>query len=166
MSGNDWLWAIGLFTFGLIVYVGFAPLGEWLAKFPFFSPPDFFPPEINPNKIRVSGYMMNYRLSGQYWIAVTYLFAWLTNILGEELLFRGIILPRQIRKYGSTAWIYHGLIWAVWHFFWKWNLLSILPFALALSFAVYKKRNLWISIFAHGLLNFIPLIMIIIEVFK
>jgi membrane protease YdiL (CAAX protease family) len=131
-----------------------------------FSPPDFFPAEINPNRQVVSGIMMDYKLSGQYWVIFAYFLAWVTNIQGEELLFRGIIFPRQIKKYGRNAWIFHGLLWTIWHVFWKWNLVSIFPFAMALSFTMYKRQNLWIAIFAHGLINSIPLIMIIIEVFK
>jgi membrane protease YdiL (CAAX protease family) len=166
MTKTDWLWAVGLLFFGLIVYLGLAPVGNQLAKLSFFSPPDFFPAEINPNKIRISGYMMDYRLSGQYWIAIVYFLGWFFNIFGEELLWRGILLPRQVIKYGSKAWIYHGIIWTLWHFFWTWNLLSIFPFAMALSYVTFKRNNLWIPIFAHGVLNFIPLIMMITEVIK
>lgn len=166
MTKTDWLWAIGLLVFGILVYAGLAPVGNWLAKISFFSPPDFFPAEINPNKPRINGYMMDYRLSGQYWVAIVYFIGWFLNIFGEELLWRGMLLPRQIKRYGSKAWIYHGFMWTFWHFFWTWNLLSIFPFAMALSYVTYKRQNIWIPIFAHGLLNFIPLILIIIEIMK
>jgi membrane protease YdiL (CAAX protease family) len=166
MNKTDWKWAIGLFLFGIIVYIGLSPVGSWLSKISFFKPPDFFPAEINPNKISVPGYMMDYKLSGQYWLPFAYLVAWVSNILGEEILFRGMLFPRQIKKYGSKAWIYHGLIWTFWHFFWTWNLVSIFPFAMTLSYVIYKRQNIWISIFAHGTMNSIPLILIIIEVIK
>lgn len=110
--------------------------------------------------------MMGYKLSGQYWVIVVYFFAWATNILGEEVLFRGMLLPRQIQQYGSNAWIYHEIIWTLWRFFWKWNLLSIFPFALALSYTMYERRNLWVTIFAHGAMNFIPLALITVQVIK
>ncbi|MDD3050269.1 MAG: CPBP family intramembrane metalloprotease [Candidatus Cloacimonetes bacterium] len=166
ISGTDWLWTIGLFIFGIIVYAGLSPVGNWLAKLSFFSPPDFFPAEINPNKSRIAGYMMDYKLSGQYWIIPAYFGGWLFNIFGEELLWRGILFPRQIKKYGSRAWIYHGVIWTLWHFFWAWNLLSIFPFAIALSFVAYKRQTTTIPIIAHGLMNLFPLFLIIIEVIK
>jgi membrane protease YdiL (CAAX protease family) len=166
MHKVDWIWAIGLFCFGIIIYILLEPIGKILAHHNFFAPPDFFPAEINPNKSMKSGYMMDYKLSGQYCIAVLYFFAWITNILGEEFLFRGMLLRRQIVKYGSKAWIYHGVIWTLWHFFWKWNLFSILPFGLALSYTIYKRENIWIGIIAHGMMNSIPFILILIEVFK
>ncbi len=165
LSITDWLWAAGLLVFAIIVYGGLLPAGNWFAKISFFSPPDFFPAEINPNKSRITGYMMDYKLSGQYWIIPVYFLGWFFNIFGEELLWRGMILPRQVKKYGPKAWIYHGIIWTFWHFFWAWNLLSIFPFAMALSYVAYKRQNTTIPIFAHGLLNLFPLIMIVIEVF-
>jgi len=166
MSNKDLYWTIGLLIFGLITYVGLTPTGAWFAKIPFFSPPDFFPAEINPNKSMVSGVFMDYILSGQYWVPLAYLAGLVFNILGEEMMWRGIILPRQIENYHQRAWIYHGVIWTFWHFFWTWNLLLIFPFAMALSYVFYKRQNIMIPIIAHGLLNSIPLILIIIEVFK
>lgn len=166
MSKTDWLWAAGLFVFGIVSYAGLSPVGNWLAKISFFSPPDFFPAEINPNKTSISGYMMDYELSGQYWIILVYFLGWFFNIFGEELLWRGMILPRQIKSYGSKAWIYHGIIWTFWHFFWTWNLVSIFPFAMALSFVAYKRQNTTIPIIAHGIMNLFPLILIILEVIK
>jgi membrane protease YdiL (CAAX protease family) len=109
---------------------------------------------------------MAFTLSGQYWIIIVYFIGWFFNIFGEEFLWRGIILPRQTLKYGNKVWIYHGLIWTLWHFFWKWNIIAIFPFSMAISYCAYKRKNTWIPIFAHGLLNFIPLVMIIIETLK
>jgi membrane protease YdiL (CAAX protease family) len=130
------------------------------------SPPDFFPAEINPNKTAISGFMMDYKLTGQYWVPIVYFIGLLFNIFGEEFLWRGIILPRQIEKYKSKAWIYHGIIWTFWHFFWTWNIIVTFPFAMALSYVAYKRQNTWIPILAHGLINTIPLVLIIIEVLK
>lgn len=166
LNKKDLFWTVGLFFFGLITYVGFTPVAAWLAKFSFFSPPDFFPPEINPNKSMVPGFFMDYKLSGQYWVPIAYFIGWVFNILGEELLWRGIILPRQIQKYRNKAWVYHGIIWTFWHFFWTWNLIVVFPFAMAVSYVFYKRQNTMISIITHGIMNSIPLILIIVEVFK
>ena len=166
LTKTDWQWAIGSVILGAVIYAALVPVGAWFAKISFFSPPAFFPAEINPNKTRLPGFMMDYRLSGQYWVIPAYLVGWFFNIFGEELLWRGILLPRQIMKYGSKAWIYHGIIWTFWHFFGTWNLLSLLPLTMAIPYIAYKRQNTWIPIIAHGFLNFIPLIIIIIEVFN
>jgi membrane protease YdiL (CAAX protease family) len=59
------------------------------------------------------------------------------------------------------AWLVHGILWTIWHVFWKWNLLMILPVALAVPFVVQKTRNTWAGIIAHGILNAVPLGIII-----
>lgn len=166
MDKKDWLWTMGLFALGISAYLLLAPVGKTLAQIGFLAPPDFFPAEINPTKTPRAGYMMDFKLSGQYWVAFIYFLAVITNVLGEELLFRGMIFRRQIMKYGNRAWMYHGVIWTLWHFFWKWNLVSIIPFGLALSFTVYKRNNVWIGIIVHGLMNSLPLVLIIIEILK
>ncbi len=166
MERVDWLWMMGLFVAGILFYFMLAPIGDTLANINFFKPPDFFPAEINPLKNLRKGYVMDYKLSGQYMIAVIYFISWATNILGEEILFRGMILRRQMIKYEKLSWVYHAIIWTLWHAFWKWNLISIFPFALALSYTVYKRKNITISIISHGLMNAIPLILIIYEIFK
>jgi len=162
----DWLWIMGIILSFIIANAAFTPIINKAAQIPFFSTPDFFPAEINPNKTNVSGYMWDYKLSGAYWVIPAYFAGWFFNIFGEEFLWRGIIFPRQIKKYGSKAWIYHGIIWGLWHFFWKWNFFSLIPLSLFLSFAVYKRKNTWIGIISHGILNAIPLVMIIIKVFE
>jgi membrane protease YdiL (CAAX protease family) len=162
----DWFWMIGIF-FGFLILLGLlTPLVNKIAQIPFFSPPDFFPAEINPNKTSIPGYAFGYKLSGEYWVILVYFAGWFFNIFGEEFLWRGIILPRQIKKYGSKAWIYHGVIWGLWHFFWKWQLILLLPFTLLFSYAIYQRKNTWVGIISHGALNLIPLIMIIIAVLK
>ena len=101
--------SILLIIIGYIILLGlFTPVINKIAQIPFFRPPDFFPPEINPNKTSIPGYAFNYELSGKYWLIFAYFAGWFFNIFGEELLWRGIILPRQIKNYGSKAWIIHG----------------------------------------------------------
>ena len=161
----DWLWIIGIILSFLIVLALFTPVFNKVAQIPFFSPPDFFPAEINPNKTGIPGYKWGYKLSGEYWVIIAYFAGWFFNVFGEEFLWRGIIFPRQIKKYGSKAWIFHGIIWGLWHCFWKWQLFAYIPLTLFFSYVIYKRKNTWIGIISHGLLNAIPLIMIIIDVF-
>jgi membrane protease YdiL (CAAX protease family) len=164
MDGKTWLWTVGLVVFCLLVFVGLSFTGKWLATIPLFAPPEFFPAEINPTKEMVAGVFMDTPLKGNWWIVLAYLVGWFFNIVGEELLWRGYLLPRQELAYGRHAWLVHGILWALWHVFWKWNLLAILPVALAIPFVVQRTRNTWVGIIAHGTANFIPLIVIVIGV--
>ncbi len=56
-------------------------------------------------------------LAGQWWLPFFFLVAMFFNIFGEELLWRGFILPRQELAHGSWTWIIHGLLWTGFHIF-------------------------------------------------
>ena len=47
---------------------------------------------------------------GRYWLLAVWLPFWILNILGEEILWRGVLLPRQEIAFGKKAWIVHA--WA------------------------------------------------------
>jgi membrane protease YdiL (CAAX protease family) len=70
----------------------------------------------------------------------------------EELYFRGYLLPRIPASKRWTPLI-NVLLFSLYHFFSPWqNLTRILAF-LPLSYAVGSKRNIYISIWTHCLLN-------------
>jgi len=161
VNQRTWLWAFGLFAFGIVTMFGFSFIGKLLASIPLLTPPGYFPSEINPLKAAIPNTFMGTEVHGQWGYAIGYFVGWFFNIFGEELLWRGYMLPRQQLQYGKWTWIIHGLLWTGWHFFWKWNLLSILPIALAIPFVAQKTRNSWIGIIAHGLLNLIPFVALV-----
>lgn len=158
VRGRAWIWAAGLFAFGMSATLGLSFAGKWLASFPFLAPPSFLPPEINPLRAAIPGTFMGTSVHGQWAYALAYFIGWLFNILGEELLWRGFMLPRQEVGYGRWAWLIHGLLWTGWHFFWKWNLLSLLPITLGIAFVVQRTKNTTVAIVAHGLANLIALV--------
>jgi membrane protease YdiL (CAAX protease family) len=160
-DGKTILWTIGLFLFWVVAYFGLGFTQKLIAKISFFTPPLFFPPEINPLKSMVAGELMGTPLKGNWWILAAYIIGWFFNILGEELLFRGYLLPRQEMKYGKYAWIINGVLWTLWHSFWKWNLISLFFTCMSLSFVAQKSKSTLPGIVVHGGLNFIPIIMII-----
>jgi membrane protease YdiL (CAAX protease family) len=161
---RTWIWIVGLTVFSIATYICLTFTGKLLAKVPLLSPPSFFPAEINPIKLMTPGVFMDTPLKGQWWIIPLYATGWFFNIFGEELLWRGFLLPRQELNYGKYAWLIHGIIWTLWHIFWKWNLLIILPMALAIPFAVQKTKNTWVGIISHGTANLIPLAIIVMGV--
>ncbi len=163
---KTWMWAAGLFAFWLVVLLFVQPpVSKIMARISFFAPPSYFPREINPNLTSsANGMMFGMELSGKWWIILAYFIGWFFNIFGEEFLFRGYLLPRQELTYGKYTWLIHGTMWGFWHLFWKWNIITLLMTALSLSYVVQKTKNTCVGIIVHGSLNFIPLIMIIVNV--
>jgi len=87
-----------------------------------------------------------------------YLFAWLImfffNISGEELLWRGYLLPRQEVKSPGYGWIMNSALWIIFHFCFGTDLMIILlPCLIILPYAVYKTGNTWVGIIIHALYN-------------
>lgn len=75
------------------------------------------------------------------------------NYVGEELLWRGYVLPRQEQTYGETAWIVNGLFHAVFHFSFGFTVLVALPVFLLIPLVAQKTRNTTNAIIIHALLG-------------
>lgn len=88
----------------------------------------------------------------------------LFNILGEELWWRGYILPRQELAFGSYAWVINGVLWAGFHAFYHTNLgilVSYLPTTVGIAFVAQRTRSTWPGIIAHFVSNLgIPILMV------
>jgi membrane protease YdiL (CAAX protease family) len=92
--------------------------------------------------------------TGRYWLLLVWFPYWITNILGEEFLWRGVMLPRQEIAFGKYAWLIHGLGWSLFHIAFGWQLfITLLPIIFIQSFIVQKTKNSWNGVIIHGGLN-------------
>lgn len=167
MNRQDWAWTFGVLFIMMISYFGLAFTSRWLAQWSFFAPHPVFPPEFGPGgaAARAPGTFMGMTITGLGWVALVFLFGWISNILGEEFWFRGYILPRQEKALGNNAWVANGLMFTLNHVWQPWNLLLILPGALFAAFVVQRRKNTWILIISHGLANATLLILITLNAF-
>lgn len=136
MDGGDWLWAAGGFTaVAVLTGVIAAALGAWQGEtnlHPSFM--DFEP--LGP---------------GRYWILGAWLPFFVLNIAGEELVWRGIVLPRQEVAFGGRAWWVHGILWLLFHAAFPWQvLLALVPITLILPYIVQRRGNTWIGVVIHA----------------
>lgn len=76
----------------------------------FFHPSPFFHQFFNHFGPRD---FMGVPLLGSWWVPVYYASLMLVfNIGGEELWWRGYVLPRQELAFGKLAWVVHGIFWS------------------------------------------------------
>lgn len=101
------------------------------------------------------------QLVGNWGLVVLFGMQLFFNIAGEELWWRGYVLPRQELAFGHRAWIVHGLLWWCFHVFKWWDLVTVLPLTLILSYAAQRTRNNWIPTIAHLLANSILVLLLI-----
>lgn len=162
------LFCLLVFIAGFVLTGLLAPTAKWIASITTFSPPSFLPDVVNPLKAADSLTMrefMGVPIKGNFWIIALYaLFLFFLNIGGEELYFRGYVLPRMEAGMGKKAWWIHGLLWSAFHLpIYPWSLFYLLPTTLSVSFAAYKLQNTVASYIVHalgnGLLVLIPLIL-------
>jgi membrane protease YdiL (CAAX protease family) len=91
---------------------------------------------------------------GRYWLLLFWLPYWILNILGEEFIWRGVMLPRQELATGKFTWILHGFGWGLFHVAFGWKLLiTLIPLIFIQSFIVQKTKNSWTGVILHGGLN-------------
>jgi membrane protease YdiL (CAAX protease family) len=83
------------------------------------------------------------------------------NILGEELFWRGYILPRQELAFGRYAWAINGVLWGMFHLpFGCPLLLLLLPILGLLPWLVQRYGNVWLGVIVHGVYNGVPSLLI------
>ncbi len=92
--------------------------------------------------------------AGRYWLLAVWLPYWVLNILGEEILWRGVMLPRQEIVFGKYTWLVHGFGWWLFHIAFGWQLLiTLIPLIFIQSYIVQKRKNSWIGVIMHGGIN-------------
>jgi len=141
----DVLWSLGvLIGCGML---SAAIIGAWtLASdtFPFLGKPDLSPPFMHVEPLTHQ----------TLWVLLAWLPLFFFNIAGEELWWRGYMLPRQEQSHGGMAWVVHGLGLAVFHLPLGVHLTIIAsPVLFGLPFVVQRQRNLWTGFIVHGIFN-------------
>lgn len=104
---------------------------------------------------------------GQYWLLLAWLPYFFFNIAGEELLWRGYLLPRQAEAVGSRAWVLNGILWAIFHAAIGWRIAVILiPIEFVVPYVVQKRQNTWLGLIIHGLYNGSGFILVALGIVK
>jgi membrane protease YdiL (CAAX protease family) len=158
LTGKDLLLGFGVFTLGMIGYGAFSALNLGLIDTGVITLPEGLPAMVNP-KIGISFETLNQaaggEIHGQWSLLLLALVTYLFNIVGEELWWRGYILPRQELAFGRYAWLAHGLMWAVFHVFKWWDVLALIPVCLIAAYSAQKLKNNWPAFIGHALTNFL-----------
>lgn len=162
---STWLWTLGLVVWLILFLPGLPPnqlIRELFGSVHLFDQPagyTAFMGNLTDGKTQMLGLPFSWGLFLYY---ITGLFVF--NILGEELWWRGYILPRQELAFGGKTWVIHGVMWALFHMFYHTNLgilLSYLPTTWAVSYVAQRTRNSWPGIIGHMVANFqLPLLML------
>ena len=91
-------------------------------------------------------------LSGNWlWFAICVAMFALNTALGEELLFRGLLLPRMQGIFGRFDWVANGVLFAVYHLHIPWVIpQTLLVDTFVLGYASRRYRSALIGIAVHS----------------
>jgi membrane protease YdiL (CAAX protease family) len=91
-------------------------------------------------------------LSGNWvWFSVIVTMFLFNTVLGEELLFRGLLLPRMNGAFGRADWIANGVLFGLYHLHVPWAMYkSVLGGTFVLAYPTKRYRSALIGIAVHS----------------
>lgn len=147
--GRLWLWAV-VFVIGIAVWqMLLSPYVTklWVSVFPFFAEPQGY----SMNAVFKSREILD-RLVGAWWFLGLYVVNTIFNtILGEEFLFRGVLLPKMEGVFGKWSWLANGVLFGFYHFHQPWGIVgSIVSGAFFYAFPTRRFRSTWMGVVVHS----------------
>jgi CAAX protease family protein len=101
-------------------------------------------------------------LSGNWaWFGIIAVLALFNTVLGEELLFRGFLLPRMNGAFGRGDWLANGVLFAAYHLHTPWVVLSPLADAFVLAYPTKRYRSAWIGIAVHSAQSVVIVVVVL-----
>jgi membrane protease YdiL (CAAX protease family) len=85
------------------------------------------------------------------WILCLWAVYWPINILGEEFVWRGVLLPRMEARLGAGAWRLNAVLWGAFHVgFGAGNLLVLVPTLVLVPWLAQRRRSTWLAVLLHA----------------
>jgi uncharacterized protein len=146
-------WAIAVFIF-------MTPVDNFIIQNLFGWLPSFFTPSQNINLI--SQYSQPILLTT---IGLNLVINGIVGPVVEELYFRGYLLPRIP---ASRVWspLISVVLFSLYHFFSPWQNITRIIALIPMIYVVSWKRNIYLSIFAHCLLNILGAVVSLLEILQ
>ena len=88
------------------------------------------------------------------------------TVLGEELLFRGLLLPRMKGVFGRGDFVANGVLFAFYHLHEPWVIPTTLVDIFALAYPSRRFQSAWMGIIVHSLQSVFIIIVIFILVLR
>jgi membrane protease YdiL (CAAX protease family) len=144
-----WLWAIPLVILAALwqLFLGPQLSTLWTALFPFLAEPA----GLAPDKALGSPEVQAQFLGAWGVLAVFTVNAVFNTVLGEEFLFRGVLLPKMHGVFGRWDWLANGVLFGLYHLHQPWGMLGSIGTG-AFLYALPAKRfsSTWMSVIVHS----------------
>ncbi len=144
-----WLWAIPLLIVVAVWGMLLAPrlTSLWTTLFPFLAEPSGFAlgavlgtPAGQAQFVGAWGILALFAVNAVF-----------NTVLGEELLFRGVLLPKMNAVFGRWDWLANGVLFGLYHLHQPWGMLgSMGTGAFLYALPAKRFRSTWMSIIVHS----------------
>src|SRR5215203_698915 len=143
-----WLWIVPfLVAVAVVELIQGSPLANaWASVFPSLAEPAGYGfDSIFESQQILAG------LEGAWWfLALFVIFAVFNTILGEEFLFRGVLLPKMEGVFGRGSWVANSILFALYHVHLPWVIPNPFLTGLLYTYPAYRYRSTWMSIILHS----------------
>jgi membrane protease YdiL (CAAX protease family) len=146
------LWALpAVAAVGVGAYLGSWLDTAWTDLLPFLHEPSY----TNAQSLA------DPKFQGQWWILGLALTSMLFNyVFGEELLVRGVLLPRMAGVFGRWDWVANSVLFGLYHVHKIWAWPSMITTAFGLSWAARRYRSFWMGVIVHGVEGFFIVVIV------
>jgi uncharacterized protein len=100
------------------------------------------------------------------WFAILAALFVFNTVLGEELLFRGYLLPRMNGEFGRRDWMANGVLFAVYHLHVPWVIPASLLDTFIVAYPSKRYRSALIGIAVHSAQSIVFLALVLSLVLK
>lgn len=107
----------------------------------------------------------NYIQKGNFNILYVYFPYLFFNIFGEEILWRGYLLPLQEKYYPKIAWLINSAFWLLFHIAFIQSIVQMLPLIIGLPYFVSKRQNTSVGFVIHTVMGLIGFFSILANLF-
>jgi len=73
------------------------------------------------------------------------------TVLGEELLFRGLLLPRMRAAFGRADWVVNGVLFGFYHLHEPWVIPNAIVTGFLCAYPTRRFRSAWMGIAIHSI---------------
>src|SRR5215469_1371972 len=146
--GRLWWWLVPLILLTALYQLRLSGIVDhlWVSVFPFLAQP----PGSDLGTLLATP-AAKAQLVGAWNVwGIFVLNALFNTVLGEELLFRGVLLPRMAGVFGKGDWLVNGLLFGLYHLHKPWNIPSNVIAGLVFAFPSRTFRSAWFGIIAHS----------------
>ena len=155
-----WLWVIPFLIASIVYDLAITPSVDklWVSIFPFLAEPSSF----NFDLVFQSQEILH-RLVGAWWFFGLFVVTSVFNtILGEEFLFRGVLLPKMEGVFGRWSWLANGVLFGLYHVHAPWSILqNVISGPFVLAFPSWRYRSTWMAVIVHSAQSVYFLVLIL-----